>query len=221
MGIAVLERELFTIPKAARMLGISQNTLRWWLDGRDQYPPVIRPCATGSTNVTWGEFVEAGFLREYRKSRSLQYMRPVVEKLRNAFGVPFPLAHFQPFDGPGRHLTLEAQEEAQLSADLTIVYVEIVTGQLVLAPSAQEFVNKVDFAETDGRWAMRIHPLGKGSSVVIDPDFSFGAPTIRGIRTAALAELVGAGEEPEAVAADFSLAVDDVQTAVFYESEAA
>ena len=83
MGIAVLERELFTIPKAARMLRISQNTLRWWLDGRDQYPPVIRPRATGSTNVTWGEFVEAGFLREYRKSRSLQYMRPVIEELRN------------------------------------------------------------------------------------------------------------------------------------------
>lgn len=53
--------------------------------------------------------------------------------------------------------------------------------------------------------------------MVIDPDFSFGAPTIRGIRTGAIAELVEAGEIPEAVAEDFSLEVPDVKAAGSYE----
>ncbi len=216
MGVEVLHRELYVIGEAARLLGIPASTLRWWLEGRDQYPPVIRPEPTESGTVTWGEFVEAGFLREYRKARSLQLLRPVIDRLREGFGVPYPLAHFKPFVGPGLQLTLEAQRSADLPEDLTIVY-EITTGQLVLAYEANEFLQRVDFARSGEQWAERIYPAGRESPVVIDPGFSFGAPTIRGIRTDAIAELVDAGEPPEAVADDFSLEVTEVKAAVSYE----
>lgn len=216
MGIEVLDRELYTIAEASRLLRVPASTLRWWLEGRDQYPPVIRPEPTGSGAVTWGEFVEAGFLHEYRKSRSLQRLRPVIDKLRDGFGVPYPLAHFKPFVGPGLRLTLQAQQSASLPDDLLIVY-EIMTGQLVLAYQAQEFVQRVDFAPSGDQWAERIHPAGRESPVVIDPGFSFGAPTIRGIKTGAIAELVEAGEPPEAVADDFSLELTEVKAAVSYE----
>jgi hypothetical protein len=91
MGVEVLQIELYTIAEAARLLRVPASTLRWWLEGRDEYPPVIRPEPTGSGTVTWGEFVEAGFLRG-----SLQRLRPVIDKLREDFGVPYPLAHFKP-----------------------------------------------------------------------------------------------------------------------------
>ncbi len=216
MGVDVLGRELYTIAEAARLLRIPPSTLRWWLEGRDEYPPVIRPEPTGSGIVTWGEFVEAGFLREYRRSRSLQRLRPVIDKLRDEFGVPYPLAHLKPFIGPGLRLTLEAQQWAELPENLMIVY-EIMTGQLVLAYHAQEFVERVDFAPAGERWAERIHPAGRESPVIIDPAFSFGAPSIRGIKTYAVAELVEAGEPPEAVAEDFSLQLGEVKAAVAYE----
>ena len=216
MSIEVLDRELYTIGEAARLLRVPASTLRWWLEGRDHYPPVVRSESTGASTVTWGEFVEAGFLREYRKARSLQLLRPVIDKLREEFDVPYPLAHFKPFVGPGLQLTLEAQRSAELPDDLAIVY-EITTGQLVLAYEAKEFLQRVDFAPSGMQWAERLYPAGRGSPVVIDPDFSFGAPTIRGIRTGAIAELVEAGEIPEAVAEDFSLEVPDVKAAVSYE----
>lgn len=216
MGVEVLHRELYTIGEAARLLRVPASTLRWWLEGRDEYPPVIRQESTGSGTVTWGEFVEAGFLREYRKARSLQRLRPVIDKLRESFDVPYPLAHLKPFVGPGLHLTLEAQRSAGLPEDLAIVY-EIMTGQLVLAYQAREFLQRVDFAASGTQWAERIHPAGPGSPVVIDPGFSFGAPTIRGIKTGAIAELVEAGELPEAVAGDFSLHLSEVKAAVSYE----
>ena len=72
--VALLGREMFTVAEAARLLEMSPATLLWWLEGRSQtaktYPPVLRPEPTGSHVVTWGEFVEAGYLREYRASRS-------------------------------------------------------------------------------------------------------------------------------------------------------
>ena len=52
---------------------------------------------------------------------------------------------------------------------------------------------------------------------VIDPEFSFGAPSIRGIKTNAIAELVEAGEPPESVADDFSLQLAEVKAAVSHE----
>ena len=59
--------------------------------------------------------------------------------------------------------------------------------------------------------------MGKESPVVIDPHRSFGAPSIRGIRTEALAELIDAGEPPEGVAEDFDLPVELVKATVAYE----
>jgi uncharacterized protein (DUF433 family) len=109
-----------------------------------------------------------------------------------------------------------AQQSAELPEDLTIVY-EIMTGQLALAYHAQEFIERVDFAPSRERWAQRVHPAGRESPVVIDPGFSFGAPSIRGIKTNAIAELVEAGEPPEAVADDFSLQLAEVKAAVSYE----
>ncbi|MGH8910680.1 MAG: DUF433 domain-containing protein, partial [Egibacteraceae bacterium] len=79
MSVAVLERELYTVGEAARLLRMPVSTLKWWLEGRpsEGRPPVLRPEPTGSNAVTWGEYVEAGYLREYRRRQvPLQHLRP-------------------------------------------------------------------------------------------------------------------------------------------------
>jgi len=103
------------------------------MKGHGNYPPVIRPEATGSRNVTWGECIEAGFLRSYRQEGvPLQRIRPVVDLLREQLGVPYPLAHAKPLVGPGRRLFLEAQDEVNLGKH-PLVY-EAVSRQLLLSP---------------------------------------------------------------------------------------
>ena len=66
--IAVLDQALYSIGEAARLLEIVPSRLRRWLEGARvrgvSYPPVIRRRPTGSGDVTWAEFVEAGLLRE-------------------------------------------------------------------------------------------------------------------------------------------------------------
>lgn len=89
MTPTVLDRELYDEALAAEVLGLPRPTLHYWLEGGERrgrsYAPVLRPVATGSHTVTWGEFVEARYLREYRRSlgASMQRLRAFIEHLRD------------------------------------------------------------------------------------------------------------------------------------------
>ena len=74
----LLDRPVYGMSQAARLLGLRADGLRRWIDGYERhgklYAPVIRERRTLDDAVTWGEFIEAGYLREYRaKQVSLQY----------------------------------------------------------------------------------------------------------------------------------------------------
>jgi uncharacterized protein (DUF433 family) len=178
---------------------------------------VIREEATGSGLVTWGEFVEAGYLKEYRsRSVPLAELRRFIDELRGELSVRYPLAHLQPYVSAHRRLVLELQKTAGLPPEFGLV-LEVTSGQLLLGRAAESFIEHVEFSEEGDNSAVRVFPVGKESPVVIDPHRSFGAPSIRGIRTEALAELIDAGEPPEGVAEDFDLPVELVKAAVAYE----
>lgn len=221
MGVGVLGRSLYSVSEAARLLEIPSQKLRRWLDGFTTggqfYPPVIRPERTGSDEVSWAEFVEAGFLREYRVRRvSLQKLRPVVEQMRRAFGVPYPLAHFKPLvDHSKRELVFGFQQEADLEPELYLVLRGRETWQTIWAEPVRAFLEKVEF-DPDGV-AERMRPLGKGSPVVIDPSVSFGVPQVRGIRTEILAEAYAVGQQLPALAELYGLTVADVEAALRWE----
>ena len=74
--VSVLERPVYGLSDAAALLGLNWSRARAWLDGYErkgvQYPPVVRPCSTGEAVVSWGEFVELGYLREGKLYRSLR-----------------------------------------------------------------------------------------------------------------------------------------------------
>jgi hypothetical protein len=89
MTTSVLDREMFSEAEAARLLRVPQSTLHWWLDGGTYgnriYRPVIRTEPTSGRSVTWAEFVEAGLLREYRRTHrvALSELRIVIDRLRD------------------------------------------------------------------------------------------------------------------------------------------
>jgi hypothetical protein len=97
-----LDREMFAEAEAARLLRVPQGTFRYWLDGGTrgdrEYSPIIRVEPTNSRVVTWAEFVEAGLPRSYRQRRvPMAELRSFIDELRNALGVPYPLAHHRPY----------------------------------------------------------------------------------------------------------------------------
>src|SRR5450759_1843591 len=137
MTTTILERPLYDESLAASILGVNQSTLHWWLEGRKRgqkiYEPVLRPEPSGSRDVTWGEFVEARFLREYRRTHEvpLSNIRAFVSTLRQSMGILYPLAHARPWVGPGRRLLIDAQEASELPPDLWAAF-EPHTGQTLL-----------------------------------------------------------------------------------------
>lgn len=218
---SLLERPVYGVVEAAGLLGLRSDRTRAWLDGYTRggvkYPPVIRPERSGEELVTWGEFVELGYLREYRrKGVPLQRLRPVIEALRREFDTPYPLATARPYIYE-RELVLEFQQQSDLPGAIAIV---VRTGQgLMLSAEAKRFFTKVEFDDAGAGEALRLSPAGRASPVVIDPLVRFGRPAVSGVATDRLWELFDAGEPLAEIAAGYELDIGDVRAAVAYEEQ--
>lgn len=219
MTIAILDREIFSEAEAARLLGVAQGTLHYWLEGGERrgklYPPVIRTATRDDRIVTWAEFVEAGLLRQYRRDLRVPMaeLRGFIDILRDRSGIPYPLAHATPFVGD-RQLVWEAQDVAGLAAPFCLV--AEVRGQLILTPPSESFYRRVTWQEDVAvEWRPHAEP---DSPVRIDPQRRFGRPAVNGISTETIWDDIDAGETIEEAATAFGLSITDVRWAVSYET---
>lgn len=213
---------MYSEAEAARLLRVPQSTLHYWLDGLERgtkrYPPVIRDGPTGERSVTWGEFVEAGLLRQYRRVHKvkLSELRTFIEAMRDRFGIPYPLAHRRPYVGAGRHLVSELQDEAGLDGELRLVV--YAGGQLLLSAVGDAFYSRVEW-DDDVAVAWRPHD-DPSSPVRIRPTRRWGLPEVKGIKTSVLWEQVESGADFHEVAEAFGLTTGDVRWAWAYEDSA-
>ena len=221
-----LDKPLYQMNEAARLLRLPDKTLRRWIDGDRRFErvmePLIRPESTGSTDVTWGEFVEAGLLREFRhRSLPIERLRPLMAGLRERLGVPYPLAHARPLFAGGREMLWDEQVASDMPQSMLLV----VRGgpedgyQLVLGEIAREYVSRVEFEPPETGVAARWYPAAT-RRIALDPRVAFGLPTINGVRTETLAELTEAGEPPSEIAriySDLGISVGDVRDASDFE----
>ncbi len=215
----VLDREMYAEAEAARLLQVAQGTLHYWLEGGERrhrhYLPVIRSEPTGSRVVTWGEFVEAALIRQYRKLHQVPMaeLRAVIEHLRDKFAVQYPLAHFKPFIGPGRRLLLEVQKETGLPGDFWLV--AIADGQPTLTGPSETFVQRVEWTDDlPVGWRPALDPK---SPVRMRPDERFGLPSVGGVRTEIIWEHLEADESFDEVAEQFELSATEVRWAHAFE----
>ena len=161
---------MYTEAAAARLLRVAPSTLHWWLEGRPpRYRPVIRVEPTGSRNVTWAEFVEAGLLRSYRREHDvpLKELREFIDRLREEFQVPYPLADRRPYVGSGRRPLIDLQDRSHLDPEFCLV--AIANGQTVLTAPGEEFFERVDWSGDQRRLAPSSGPC------LADPDQPAGA----------------------------------------------
>src|SRR5450755_836832 len=98
-------------------------------------------------------------------------LRLFIDRLRDGLGIPYPLAHAQPFVGDGRQLVWDAQEAIGPEADFCLV--AEVRGQLVLTGPSEAFFSRVrwDSAGVATAWRPASDP---DSPVRIDPELRFG-----------------------------------------------
>jgi uncharacterized protein (DUF433 family) len=221
---SLLDKAVYGMAQVDYVLGLTSGTARRWIDGYARggrsYPPVVRESSTGSEVVTWGEFVETRLLAEYRDAGvALVRMRPAVQRLRDELQTAYPLASSQTWIEPeGRELVRRVQEEVSLDRRLSLVVVRTDQRMLEWSTEAREFVRSTEWEETPhGPEVRRLRPSADIAEVSLDPLVSFGEPTVRGVRTEIIAELVRAGETPDGIAEMYELPRSTVDAAVRYE----
>ena len=208
--VIYLERPIYSFLQVDDLLSLTSGTARRWIEGYERsgrnYPPIVRETSSGSETVTWGEFVETNLLARYREAGvPMLRLRPVVEGLRQAFQVRYPLATVRPYLDEHLRVVYELQERSDLEESMRLV-VEASSGQYVLAADARKFKQVAAFENIDGdEIVARLKPLGLQRDVVIDPVRRFGEPVVRSTPTEVLAELVRAGDSVEWVAQQYEL----------------
>lgn len=86
----------------------------------------------------------------------------------------------------------------------------------------EQYVERIEW-EGDGR-PSRLFPFTRGGHggdtrfILIDPEIAFGKPVVarKYVSTGALVQRVDAGEDLQAVAADYGLEVEEVEEALVY-----
>lgn len=157
----LLARPTYGMAQVDWILRLRAGTARRWIDGYERrgraYPPIVRLAMKGEVWVTWGEFTETRLISEFRDSGvPVQHLRPAVERLREEFDRPYPLAHALPYpEAQGRELVMRVREQVGLDEHLRLVVIR--NGQLRLSVEADRFVRSVDFS--DQEVVQRMHPM--------------------------------------------------------------
>lgn len=217
--VNLLDRDLYTMSQADRLLGLSAGTSRRWINGYarngKQHDPLVRESRTDSEMVTWGEFVEARLISEYRRQGVTVFrMRPAIMALKQEYSSNYPLAMAQPFlSAENRELVMEIQQKTNLDPALRFV---IRSGQLIL-PSLEvvRFQSAADYSKDSGyRSVVQRFQLSK--NIVLDPKYSSGEPTVSGrrLRVDTITEAIVSGMSPEDVADTWKISIDTVEEAV-------
>ncbi len=223
-GVRYLERPTYGFGDVDQLLRLSPGTARRWIDGYQRsgraYPPVVREASTGHEAVTWGEYVETSLLADYRDGGvPMLRLRPVVDRLRDIFGVNYPLAHVRPYVDESLQLVYDIQQELELEESVRLV-VAADRGQLLLSGTVRRFMKNADFADVPGyddQIVAGFLPLGPSRAVRIDPTQRFGQPAVRAVPTEVLAEQYRAGDPIEMIAALYELDTEQVLDALDYE----
>lgn len=215
----------YTLPDAARLLGLPLARLRSWISGYSigeetddsrRYPAGQLSSRGEGRGKSFGflTLIEIFIIAQLRKHGiSMATLRVARKELAERYKTPHPFA-LGGLLTDGQQLLKELGNESLL---------ELGSGgqtgfEAVIAP----FCERLDFNGAT-RLATRFYPNGRQSAVVVDPHHAFGRPVIDGtnVTTEAIASLLRGGENIEDVAADFGLEPGKVQEAWAFEQRIA
>ena len=136
-------------------------------------------------------------------------------ELSEGFSTPFPFAQsniLSRINCFGKKIIFELEEGQFIDLDST--------KQLNLK-FIREFFQKLDFDKNN--LAERLYPLGKKSSIIIDPNHKFGQPTIKGtnILPQTVYNLHKAKESKQFIASSYELTLKQINDALEYCKKAA
>ena len=200
----------YRVSEAARYVGAHPNTVGAW---HYRESPVLPGHSQGKA-LTYLELVEVAFVKFFRNAGvSMKRIRDARQYIANFFGVEFPLA-VREFKTEGMHV-LMSYDQFDHDPHLEQVVVADQSGQLAWSALMGEVFAGFEY---EYNLALRWHPAGWESLVVIDPRVSFGAPVVEGLPTWVVKGRRKAGEPISEIADDFGISERAVRDALRFES---
>jgi len=218
---SALEKPLYGITEAATYLGTPTTTLRYWVRGRDDYPPVIHLPQPQFPLLSFMNLLEAHVLSAIRKNHNVTL--PTIRRAITYISKNIP--------GKGPEATRHPLVDLELKTDGVDLFVdyygELINlnepGQLAMRAILDAYLRRIEY-DASG-FAARLYPFSRVHGeddprvVMIDPRISFGKPVVKGtgILTAVLAERFKAGEEVGVLSEDYGIQPKKVEEAIRYE----
>jgi uncharacterized protein (DUF433 family) len=219
----ILSAPTYSIAEAHRLTRLSRWRISRWLrgykyDGGEQEPVIKRKIPPESTYASFLDLIDLLFVNKFiERGFSLQYIRKALEEARKYLGTP----HF------ARSKFFIASDKIILGLPKSSNYmIALLTGgQTAIGEIIETVYDKLDFEEvTDFEFASRWYPLGRDGYIVIDPQISFGRPTVkgRGIATENIYDLyLGENKKIKPVKEWFQIPRYEIQAAIRFETSLA
>ena len=218
----------YSVVDVARYLHIPTATLRSWLSKRsystkdsDQncYAPLIQRPDPDSPQLSFINLIEAHVLHVIRRVHNIRLdkVRRALDYLSDEIGTSHPLARVE-FQTDGVDLFVESFKQL-INASRS--------GQLAMRDTLNHLLTRIEWDKEGiaARFFPFVQPLteaGPDKPLVIDPRISFGRPILvgTGVPTKIIAELYDAGDSIEDIAHEYDCTVDQIHTAIWFESQA-
>ena len=221
-----LDTPAYSIAEASRLVGMPKWTVRRYLQGYDykysskgliyesNQPPVIKHSKKEKlTYASFLDLIDLLFVKDFlHRGFSLQFLRKALDEAREYLGTP----HFarSVFFTKGSQIILELPNNGNMIALLT-------GGQSAMPEIIKKLSDKIEFEDvTEFGLAKRWYPKGRNGLIVIDPQISFGRPTLvgRGVATSNIYDLyIGENEQIHEVSEWFNIPAPEIQAAVQFE----
>lgn len=223
--ITFLPSGAYTLPDAAGLLGLRLDRMRKWVSGvslganggKTRRFPAGDLGSRGEgkdRTFSFWTLIELFSISQLRAhGLSMRRLRADRLELAERFDTDHPFA-LEGLLTDGRRLLKELDDASLL---------ELGTGgQTDFEAVIRPFCARLDF-DSQTQLASRFYPIGRDSSVIVDPHHAFGRPIIQGtsITTEALACLVRGGENIDDIASDFRLNPAQVEEAWDFERQLA
>lgn len=227
--IAALRAPSYPITEISRLVGITRYRTRRWLKGYEykykgnggkalfdgsQESLVNRGITKEIVYASFLELIDLLFVKEFvNAGLSLPRIRKALDETRKRTGA----IHFasNKFITSGKDIVLE------VSGNNPSMIVLLTGGQSAIPNIFERIGNRVDYEKVTGmEYASRWFPEGRDGMIVVDPQISFGRPTIIGRRvtTASVFELFkGENKQFDSVSQWLDIPNAQVQAAVNYE----
>ena len=213
---------IYTLPDLARILNLDyhkvQRILNEYWDKRfaEEFSEKYSWTVGKSKAVSFHTLVEFYIFYQLKESGvSTQSILKAHKELSQIFNTPFPFAKSEILDGIncfGKKIVFQMNNDEIIDLDST--------KQLNLK-FIKNFMHKLEF--DNNSLAMRLYPLGKKNSVIVDPKHQFGQPTIQGTNLfpETIFNLYKKKETKKFIASSYDISVKQVNDAIDYCKTAA